>query len=129
MPEDGSPRPRMMRRLVLAIGLPNVDPLRRYVAALIVGVIVFESLRPRERRPPVAPDIAEAQHRIDELQGEVESRAKALAGLRQQVDRAESELAEAHAAADEQERLRKAEADETGRREREAREKWEAENQ
>ncbi len=113
----------------LAIGLPNIDPLRRYVAALIVGVIVFESLRPRERRPPVAPDIAEAQHRIDELQGEVESRAKALAGLRQQVDRAESELAEAHAAADEQERLRKAEADETGRREREAREKWEAENQ
>lgn len=148
MPEDGSPRPRMMRRLVLAIaraialfllvaglsgalaiGLPNVDPLRRYIAALIVGVIVFESLRPRERRPPVAPDIAEAQRRIDELQAEVESRAKALAGLRQQVDRAESELAEAHAAANEQEQLRKAEADEAGRREREAREKWEAENQ
>jgi CheY-like chemotaxis protein len=148
MPEDGSPRPRMMRRLVLAIaraialfllvaglsgalaiGLPNVDPLRRYIAALIVGVIIFESLRPRERRPPVAPDIADAQRRIDELQAEVESRAKALAGLRQQVDRAESELAEAHATADEQERLRKAEADEAGRREREAREKWEAENQ
>src|SRR5437867_7759051 len=91
MPEDGSPRPRMMRRLMLAIaraialfllvaglsgalaiGLPNVAPVRRYIAALIVGVIVFESLRPRERRPAVPPDVAEAEHRIDELQAEVE---------------------------------------------------------
>ena len=68
MPEDESPRPRMMRRLVLAIAravallilvagfsgvmamaLPNVQPATRYMSALLLGVIIFESLRPRSR--------------------------------------------------------------------------------
>jgi len=103
MPEDGSPRPRPMRRLLLAmaravgllilvtgihgalaIALPQTPPLNRYIAALVAGVILFEMLR-RPRRPRAivtAPgeepvllpaDLMEAQRSIDDLRAETES--------------------------------------------------------
>jgi CheY-like chemotaxis protein len=104
MPADESPRPRLMRRLVLAvaravallilvagfsgtlaIALPNVQPLTRYVSALLLGVIIFESLRPRPREraavaaaDPIAmpaatsDELIDAQRIIDELRSEAE---------------------------------------------------------
>jgi CheY-like chemotaxis protein len=104
MPADESPRPRLMRRLVLAIAravallilvagfsgtlaiaLPNVQPLTRYVSALLLGVIIFESLRPRPRERAVvaaadpmampaatSDELIDAQRIIDELRSEAE---------------------------------------------------------
>src|SRR5260370_12000976 len=98
MLEEETPRPRLMRRLVLAvsravallilvagfsgalaIALPNVRPLTRYASALLVGVIIFESLRPRGRQPVAAPapvatsdELIDAQRIIDELPSEPE---------------------------------------------------------
>src|SRR5438067_5753826 len=142
MPEDESPRPRMMRRLVLAIAravallilvagfsgvmamaLPNVQPATRYMSALLLGVIIFESLRPRSRQsiaavvaPSEAPaatsdELIDAQHIIDNLRSEADrsrlegqKRADSLkrdvedlleknAGLRQQIDKITGDLA------------------------------------
>ena len=103
MADEGSQRPRMMRRLMVAIAraiallilvaglaaaltiaLPTVDPVRRYIAALIVGVAIFESLRPRkgpvpvQTAPPIPADIVEAQRSIDDLRSEHESKVAAL---------------------------------------------------
>src|SRR5438105_3280473 len=68
MPEDGSPRPRPMRRLllamaravillilitgihgVLAIAFPRTPAVNRAVAAFVIGVIIFETLRATRR--------------------------------------------------------------------------------
>ncbi|HEX9500697.1 MAG TPA: response regulator, partial [Thermoanaerobaculia bacterium] len=162
MPEEETPRPRLMRRLVLAvaravallilvagfsgalaIALPNVRPLTRYASALLVGVIIFESLRPRGRQPvaaaapavaPVATsdELIDAQRIIDELRSEAErnrletqKRADSLthdvqdllhknAGLRQQIDKVTAELGQARTSAAE--------------REKQLREQFEAEN-
>ena len=140
MPEDGSPRPRPMRRLLLAmaravallilvtgihgalaIALPRIPPLSRYIAALVAGVIIFEMLRrpPRRRAIVTAPgeepvslpaDLMEAQRTIDDLRAETESARREAAArvaaltrdlqdsieantaLRQQVERAESSI-------------------------------------
>ena len=103
MADEGSQRPRMMRRLMVAIAraigllilvaglaaaltiaFPTVDPVRRYIAALIVGVAIFESLRPRKQpaaplqTAPIPADIIEAQRSSDELQSEHESQIAAL---------------------------------------------------
>jgi hypothetical protein len=106
MPADESPRPRLLRRLVLAIAraiallilvagfsgvaaiaLPNVPPLTRYISALLLGVIIFESLRPRARHAAVAvsaagdsaampaatsDELIDAQRIIDQLRSEAE---------------------------------------------------------
>jgi hypothetical protein len=107
MPDDGSPR-RLMRRLVvavaralallilvagfsgaLAIALPNVQPLLRYGAALLLGVTIFETLRPRRREAaaaavappspaespvtgPSAEELTAAQRVIEELKSDAE---------------------------------------------------------
>src|SRR5437867_8150873 len=140
MPEDGSPRPRPMRRLLLAmaraaallilvtgihgalaIALPRTPAAYRYIAAVVVGVIIFEMLRrpPRPRTIVTAPgeepvtlplDLMEAQRTIDGLRAETESarseadaRVAALTrdmqdliatntALREQSERAESSI-------------------------------------
>ncbi|MDQ6800035.1 MAG: response regulator [Acidobacteriota bacterium] len=120
----------------LAIALPNVQPIIRYASALFLGVALFETLRPWARRPAavVAPadvpaatsdELIDAQRTIDQLRSEAErnrvdaqKRADSLthdvqdlleinAGLRQQVDKGTSELAEARTkAAEREKRLR-----------------------
>jgi CheY-like chemotaxis protein len=179
MPEDGSPRSRPLRRLLLAIAravallilvagfsgtvaiaLPSLDPLVRYAAALVIGVALFETLRPREKRTivaavpaeaPVEPDtaseaLAAAQHTIDELRAdaqrsreETQNRTDSLtrdvkdlleinAGLRQQIEKLESQAAEIRAKAAEESRLRTADAEEARAREHQLREQFEAES-
>src|SRR5947209_5339332 len=93
MTDEGSPRPRLLRRLLLAtaraiallilvtgiygalaIGLPQISILSRSIAALIAGVIVFETLRPARRPPaPAAPLVpVDAQPIIDDLRAKAE---------------------------------------------------------
>ena len=113
--------------LALTLALPRVQPVPRYAAALVLGVAIFEGLRPRERRtvvvePSVAEvpvstseDLLEAQRLIDELHQEIQrtrdesqGRADSLtrdvqdllqinAGLRQQIESVESTLAQTSA--------------------------------
>ncbi len=90
MPEDGSTRPHLIGRLLIAIGraaallilvtgiygalaiaLPRTPPLPRSIAALVGGVIIFELLRPRKRQYPA--DVDEAHNMIDSLHAEAES--------------------------------------------------------
>ena len=157
MPADESPRPRLMRRLVLAIAravalliliagfsgaltiaLPKASPLIHYGAAILLGVIVFETLRPRPRvaqsiAAPVSADpmampavtsdeLIEAQRLIDELRSEgdrnrleAQKRADSLkhdvqellttnAGLRQQIDSLNGDVAKARTTAAEREK-------------------------
>src|SRR5437879_2916251 len=145
----------MMRRLLLAIAravallilvagfsgaltlaLPNVSPAIRYGSALLLGVALFETLRPRERRDSIAEpgtvvpagtpeDLVEAQRVIDELRTEIQSnreesqgRTDSLtrdvqdvlqinSGLRQQIDSVESTLSQVRAkAAEEAQKVR-----------------------
>ncbi|HEY8183285.1 MAG TPA: response regulator [Thermoanaerobaculia bacterium] len=69
----------------LAIALPRVQPVTRYATALVLGVAIFESLRPRERQKAVvaaadpmampaatSDELIEAQRIIDELRSEAE---------------------------------------------------------
>src|SRR6266852_505813 len=147
MPDDGSPRPRLMRRLLLAIAraiallilvagfsgalaiaLPKVSPAVRDASALVAGVAIFETLRPRERHAVAAEaaapvpldsseDLVEAHRVIEELRAEMQrtrdesqGRSDSLThdvqdllqindGLRQQIDSVESTLAQARAKA------------------------------
>ena len=140
----------MMRRLLLAIAravallilvagfsgaltlaLPNVSPAIRYGSALVLGVAIFETLRPRERRAAIAEpvaavpvgaseDLVEAQRVIDELRTEIQrnreesqGRTDSLtrdvqdvlqtnSGLRQKIDSVESTLSQARAKAAEE---------------------------
>ena len=109
MPEDGSLRPRPMRRLMFAIAraaalfilvtgiygalsvaLPSAPMLNRAIAALAAGVVIYEMLRPMKRAAAVpAPQAVvddtaalDAQRTIDQLRDEYESRIAALAQAR-----------------------------------------------
>src|SRR5438876_167162 len=135
MPEDGSPRPRLLRRLslaiaravallilvggfagVLALAAPRLETLPRYVSALLLGVVIFESLRPREKRvvietpapaeaaPVVVPvDTREADAHIARLKSDIEDLVEINDALRQQTERAESSVGQLN---DELEKLR-----------------------
>ena len=176
MPEDGSPRPRPMRRLLLAmaravallilvtgihgalaIALPRTPAVYRYIAAVVVGVIIFEMLRrpPRPRTIVTAPgeepvtlplDLMEAQRTIDGLRAETESarseadaRVAALTrdvqdlianntALREQAERAESSIGGLSQALEQARASAAGEAEQAGSRESKIREKYESEN-
>src|SRR5712691_3185779 len=149
MPEDRSPRPRPMRRLLLAmaravallvlvtgihgalaIALPAAAPVTRYVAALVAGVIVFEMLRRPGRRGAtvIAPaeempaDLTEAQRTIDDLRAELQRAAASIGGL-------SDALEQARAAAAEEARARSGEVEQAGERESEIRKQYESETE
>ena len=121
MPEDGSPRPRPVRRLLLAfaraaalfvlvagiygaatIALPQTPLLNRAIASLLIGVVIYEMLR-RPRRIEYVPSSAAVEAPPDNSE----------------------ELLEAQHAVD---RLR-GEAEAARNREAQAREQYERENE
>src|SRR5581483_2226983 len=120
MPEDGSLRPRPMRRLAiaiaravalfilvtgiygaLAIGLPRWPVLNRSIAALLIGVTIFEMLRPAKRRVAVpaaaseaAPvvidnslELAEARATIEKLSDALETSRNRESEMRSEYER------------------------------------------
>src|SRR6266542_1479530 len=92
MPEDGSLRPRPMRRLMFAIARAAAlfILVTGIYAALAAGVVIYEMLRPMKRAAAVpAPQAVvddtaalDAQRTIDQLRDEYESRIAALAQAR-----------------------------------------------
>src|SRR6202040_564028 len=91
MPEDGSPRPRPVRRLLIAISraaalfilvtgiygaatiaVPQAPLLNRAIASLLIGVIIFEMLR-RPRRTVYVPSEAPVESPTDNKEERLET--------------------------------------------------------
>ena len=151
MPEDGSPRPRPMRRLLLAmaravalltlvtgidvaltIALPQTSSLSRHISALIAGVILYELLRPARRRAAttasaepaaaIPADSLEAQTMIEQLRAEIARAEASIADLSQALEHARASAAE-------DARSRAAEREESQGRESELRQQYETETE
>ena len=110
MPEDGSPRPRPMRRLLLAmaravillilitgiygaltIALPRPPAANRAVAALVIGVIIFETLR-ATRRPASSAIGTGNESRIAALSDAVEKARTSAADQAQEIQRLREQI-------------------------------------
>src|SRR5207253_4498620 len=128
---------------VLALAAPRLGNLPRYVSALLLGVVIFESLRPREKRvvietpapaeaaPVLAPpaDTSEADAHIARLKSDIEDLVEINDALRQQSERGESSVKQLN---DELAKLRAqmaTEADAGRAREKKIRDQYEAESE